>query len=78
MLLQAEKDKFRLKEEIREHEQKITAAVSYFGGLEEIFTEQRDLFLKKVHADFEVITKMVERKRAQMVAKITESYDGHL
>jgi hypothetical protein len=35
-----------------------------------MFGEQKELLLRKVHADFEVILKTVEKKRAQMVAKI--------
>ena len=35
--------------------EKIDAAVSYFAGLEEMFTWQKDIFLKKLNADFEPV-----------------------
>jgi hypothetical protein len=66
VLQQATKDKIRLKSELKDQETKITTAVTYFSGLEELFTEQRDLLLKKLNADFEVIIKMVEKRRAEM------------
>ena len=57
---------------------KIEAAVSYFAGLEEIFRGQRDLFLKKLNADFDVMQKMIERKRSELIDKVSRSYDGHV
>ena len=39
---------------------------------------QRDLFLKKLHADFDVMQKMIERKRSELHDKVNRSYDGHL
>ena len=52
--------------------------MSYFSGLQDIFTEQRDLFLKKLNADFEVMQKMIERKRSELQDKICTAYDGHV
>ena len=78
MLLQAEKDKFKIKQEIGEQGKKIQAAVSYFQGLQEMFVEQRDLFLKKVNADFEVLLKLLERKRSELTDKIHNAYDLHI
>ena len=34
--------------------------------------------MKKINADFEVIMKLVEKKRAQIVQKINDAYDKHL
>ena len=39
---------------------------------------QRDLFLKKLHADFDVMQKMIERKRSELHDKVSRSYDGHV
>ena len=75
VLRQAQIDKAKLRNEITEQENKIAAAMNYFSGLQEIFVEQRDLFIKKVNADFEVLTKMIERKRTEMHMKIRETYD---
>lgn len=52
--------------------------MSYFSGLEEIFSGQRDLFLKKLNADFDVMQKMIERKRSELHDKVCRSYDGHV
>ena len=78
MLNQAESEKHRLKDSIMEQSKKIEAAVSYFAGLEEIFRGQRDLFLKKLNADFDVMQKMIERKRSELHDKVCRSYDGHV
>lgn len=61
-----------------EQSKKIEAACSYFTGLEEIFSGQRDLFLKKLNADFDVMQKMIERKRSELHDKVCRSYDGHV
>ena len=50
--------------------------MTYFSSLQEMFCEQRDLFLKKTNADFEVLLKMLERKRTEMQMKIHETYDN--
>jgi len=75
VLEQATKDKNRLRGEIKEQENKITTAVTYFSGLEEIFVEQRDLMIKKLNADFEVLIKMVEKRRAELSFKISSTYN---
>ena len=72
------KDKLRIKNELKDSETKITTAVTYFSGLEELFTEQRDLLLKKLNADFEVILKMVEKRRAEMTHQINSTYNTQL
>jgi hypothetical protein len=41
--------------DLKQRMHKIDAAVSYFGGLEEMFAWQKDIFLKKLNADFEVL-----------------------
>jgi hypothetical protein len=46
--------------------EKVEAALSYFGGLEELFTEQKEIFLKKLNADFEVILKTIEAKKMEL------------
>ena len=43
-----------------------------------MFTEQRDLLLKKLNADFEVIIKMVEKRRAEMTHQIKNTYNSML
>ena len=78
VLSQAESEKHKLKDGIMEQTKKIEAAVSYFAGLEEIFSGQRDLFLKKLNADFDVMQKMIERKRSELIDKVSRSYDGHV
>ena len=78
VLTQAESEKHKLKDGIMEQTKKIEAAVSYFAGLEEIFSGQRDLFLKKLNADFDVMQKMIERKRSELIDKVSRSYDGHV
>ena len=78
VLQQANKDKARLKNELKDQETKITTAITYFSGLEEMFTEQRDLLMKKLNADFEVILKMVEKRRAEMTHQIKNTYNGML
>lgn len=61
-----------------EQTKKIEAACSYFSGLEEIFSGQRDLFLKKLNADFDVMQKMIERKRSELHDKVCRAYNGHV
>lgn len=53
-------------------------AVTYFSGLEELFVEQRDLLLKKLNADFEVVLKMVEKRRAELTYDIKQNYNSLL
>ena len=36
------------------------------------------MFLKKLNADFDVMQKMIERKRSELVDKVCNSYDGHV
>lgn len=64
--------------EINQRSEKIEAAVSYFGGLEEMFSWQKDIFLKKLNADFEILIQTIERKRNELQAKIFAAYDGHI
>ena len=75
---QAEVERHKLKDSIMEQTKKIEAACSYFSGLEEIFSGQRDLFLKKLNADFDVMQKMIEVKRSELHDKVSRSYDGHV
>ena len=78
VLQQAEETKQKLQVQIEEKTKKIEAAINYFAGLKEIFSEQRDLFLKKLNADFDVIQKMLDRKRSELQDKIRAAYDGHV
>lgn len=78
MLEQAEKEKQRLEEEIKEEVEKIDAAISYFNGIEDIFLSQKELYIKKLNADFEVIFKLVERKHAELKDKVSSIYDANL
>jgi len=64
--------------EVREQVEKIEAGMEYFKGIEEIFETQRDLYLKKLNADFEVIFRLVERKHTELRAKVQEVYDKSL
>lgn len=41
--------------QVNEQTEKVDAALSYYGGLEEMFAWQKDIFLKKLNADFEVL-----------------------
>lgn len=36
------------------------------------------MFLKKLNADFDVMQKMIERKRSELHDKVCRSYDGHV
>jgi hypothetical protein len=56
----------------------VEAAVQYFSGIEDIFVNQKQLYLKKLSADFEVIYKLVERKHAELKDKISSIYDQNL
>jgi uncharacterized protein involved in tolerance to divalent cations len=58
--------------------EKIEAAVSYFGGLEEMFVWQKDIFVKKLNADFDVLIQTIEKKRKELYSKIQLTYDGHI
>ena len=59
-------------------EEKIHAALSYHSGLEEIYTEQRDLFLRKVQADFEAIQRLLDRKKTEMIYQISNAYKDYI
>ena len=54
-LARAKEHSNKQNETIDDWETRLTAAISYFSGIKDIYTEQRDLFLKKITADFEVI-----------------------
>ena len=56
------KEKQQLKEQMRVELDKVDSAIEYFSGVEEQFNIQKDLYLKKLAADFEVIRKLIERK----------------
>ena len=58
--------------------ERIDAAVEYFLGIEEIFMKQKNLYLQKLAADFEVIRKLVERKHIELRDKIESIYDENL
>ncbi|CDW75950.1 b-box zinc finger family protein [Stylonychia lemnae] len=75
---QAEKEKETLKQEIQVEIEKVETAIQYFSGIEEIFVNQKQLYLKKLSADFEVIYKLVERKHAELRDKISTTYDQNL
>jgi hypothetical protein len=61
-----------------EQTEKVDAALSYYGGLEEMFAWQKDIFLKKLNADFEVLLQTINRKKSDLTAKICQAYDGHI
>lgn len=63
---------------MREQQEKVDAALSYYGGLEEMFAWQKDIFLKKLNTDFEIILQTIERKKKELSAKICKAYDGHI
>ena len=52
--------------------------MNYFSGLTSMFEEQRNLFLKKLNADFDVVLRMLERKRTELADRINVSYDLHI
>jgi len=58
--------------------EKIGSACDYFRGVEDILINQKNLQLRKLAADFDVINKLVERKHAEMREKIQTAYDKHL
>lgn len=43
-----------------------------------MFTWQKDIFLRKLNADFEVMQKDIETKRSELQAKIFSAYDTHI
>lgn len=57
---------------------KVDNAIEYFNGIEQQFQVQKDLYLKKLAADFEVIRKLVERKQVELRDKIEGVYDDSL
>lgn len=57
---------------------KVDSAIEYFTGIEEQFQIQKDLYLKKLAADFEVIRKLIERKQVELRDKIEGVYDDSL
>jgi|LauGreDrversion4_2_1035121.scaffolds.fasta_scaffold1492292_1 hypothetical protein len=65
-----EKEKEVLKSDIKNELDKIASACEYFAGVEEILMNQKNLQLRKLAADFEVINKLVERKHAELRDKI--------
>jgi hypothetical protein len=48
VLAQANQDRYRLNNELKEHEDRIEEAASYFKGMAQLYEEQRNLFLSKV------------------------------
>ena len=58
--------------------EKIDSAIEYFNGVEEQFQIQKDLYLKKLAADFEVIRKLIDRKQIELRDKIENVYDESL
>ena len=63
---------------MQEELKKVDFALEYFNGIEEQFQIQKDLYLKKLAADFEVIRKLVERKQVELRDKIEGCYDESL
>jgi hypothetical protein len=43
-----------------------------------MFTWQKDIFLRKLNADFELLQKEIEKKRSELQSKIFSAYDGHI
>lgn len=43
-----------------------------------MFLWQKDIFIKKLEADFEVLLQTIERKKNALKAKIAEAYDVHI
>ena len=78
VLEQAEREKEKLRQDIEEQVTKVETAIAYFSGIEEMFVGQKQLFLKKLAADFDVIYKLVERKHAELKDKIASVYDSNL
>ena len=78
MLEGVEKERTELKKEIKKELDKISSACEYFRGVEDILENQKNLQLRKLAADFDVINKLVERKHAEMREKIQTAYDKHL
>lgn len=53
IILQAHDEYEQLMRELKQRTEKIDAAVSYYGGLEEMFVWQKDFFIKKLNTDFD-------------------------
>jgi hypothetical protein len=43
-----------------------------------MFSWQKDIFLKKLNTDFEVLIQTIERKRNELLVKIFAAYDSHI
>lgn len=71
-------EKQKLKKVIKDQFVKIDAALEFFEGIEELNLKQKDLYLQKLAADFEVIRKLVERKHIELKDKIETVYDENL
>ena len=71
-------EKQKLKKDVKEQFSKIDAALEFFEGIEELNLKQKNLYLQKLAADFEVIRKLVERKHIELKDKIETVYDENL
>lgn len=47
-------------------------------GIEDIFVKQKNLYLQKLAADFEVMRKLIDRKYVELKEKIESVYDENL
>jgi len=43
-----------------------------------MYVEQRELFLKKVTTDFEVIFRLLDRKKTELIFKIKNAYSEYI
>jgi hypothetical protein len=75
LLDEVKEEKRRVKNDITDRERKLAAAIDYYQGIRDIYTEQRDLFLKKVTADFDILMRMLERRKMEMQQKIAQTYN---
>jgi hypothetical protein len=78
ILKQCLAEKQKIKKDIKEQFSKIDAALEFFEGVEELNIKQKNLYLQKLAADFEVIRKLVERKHIELKDKIENVYDENL
>jgi hypothetical protein len=64
-----------LRESLESETTKLGALAQYFQGLNELFSEQRDLLLKSIDHDFDTLIHLINERRRQTIAKVRQTFD---
>ena len=65
-LIEADRQKYELEKNLGESLGRIATASNYFTGVKGMFMKQKEEYLKKLDADFDLILAMIERKRTDL------------